>query len=114
MQHAADSGAPALQGLTPFLQGEQRGAGVAEEALALGGQPQAAGGAGQQACLQLGFEALEGGAGHRRRALQPPRGGGKAAGFGGAHEDLEIVQTQHFQFSVERASLDSGFFFATE
>ena len=77
------------------LQALQRQPRMHQIQLALGRQAQAARRARQQAHLQLLLQTLECGAGHGRRDIQQPRRGGQAAGFGGTHEELQVVETQH-------------------
>ncbi|MCY1459083.1 hypothetical protein D9M71_765260 [compost metagenome] len=83
---------------------------MGEELFALGGQAQAAGGAREEARVQLLLQALEGGAGHGRRDVQLAGGRRKATVVGGIDEQGEVVEAQHFQYSFEGLSLSSRFF----
>ena len=68
---------------------------MAEKQLALGSQAQAAGGAAEQANVQLLLQALKRSAGHRRGNVQAPGGGRQVAQVSGGDKQLQIIKTQH-------------------
>ncbi|MDT4866032.1 hypothetical protein FQZ97_1008680 [compost metagenome] len=95
LQQPAYPGLAAGQLLASVFQVLQGQSGMTEEQLAFRGQAQAARGAGEQPRLQLHLQALERGAGHRRRNIQPPCGGGQAAYLGGADKQLQVIEAEH-------------------
>jgi len=110
LQHTTDRLATTSERLCPLVQASQCCPGMQQISLALGGQTQAAGGAHEQPHTQARFQALQGRTGHCGRHVEPARGRGKAAAVGGTDEQLQVVDTQHFQNPVERASLIAPFF----
>ena len=115
LQHATDLILTAGQQAPAFIQVAQGRPGVFEKALALRGEPQAAGGTGQQPCAQVFLDALEGSTGHRRRKVHDPGRRRQAAQVCGTHEQLQVIESQHeafldYQKNIERACSFSRFY----
>ncbi|EEF25882.1 conserved hypothetical protein [Ricinus communis] len=95
-QRAAQRFLALNQSVVPLLQQAQRFARVAQIVFALLRQPQRTRGARKQAQIQLALQALDGGAGQRRRDFQLAGGGRQAAAVGGADKHVQIIKAQQF------------------
>ncbi|MNC41112.1 hypothetical protein D3C75_898640 [compost metagenome] len=93
LQHATDVILPPCQLTPPFIQAGQGIARVQQKALAFGGQAQVAGRAGQQARTQLLLQAFECSTGHRRGKVEQACRRRQAAQFGGANEQLQVIDS---------------------
>jgi len=101
LQRAAQFGIFALRAGLAFAQCRQHLLRVRQVQRALGGQAQAAGGAHEQPQVQLALQPR-----HRRRHLSRQQirlagRAGKAAQRGGAAEQVQVVDTDHFHSSSE-------------
>lgn len=114
LQHAGDVLAATGQLPLPLGEALQGASRMGQELLAFRGQAQAAGGAHEQAGVELLLQALERGAGHGGRDVALAGSGREAAVVGGADKQGEIVEAQHFQISIERPSLSSRFFLSAK
>ena len=95
--------------LGDIAQPGQRQAGGRQQAFAFARQAQAARRAQHQRHAQFAFQPFQAGAGQRRRQVELAGGGGQAAEFGGADEDLEVGQAADFHLIFESVSIFSQF-----
>ncbi|MDQ0126244.1 hypothetical protein J2W17_005222 [Pseudomonas lini] len=97
LQDPTDLILTASQQPAPLVEIAQRRPGVFEKPLALGGQAQAACGTGKQTGAELLFDTLQRRAGHCSGQVHPARRRGQTAQVRGPDEQLQIIETQHFQ-----------------
>src|SRR5690606_18841512 len=110
LQNATDCFSTAGKRLRTVAQAGERRTDMAKVQLAFRREPQAASRAYKQSRAESTFESFEGGARHGRRNVQRPGGGGQASIVCSADEQLQVVDAQHFQNPIERASLITLFF----
>ncbi|MNV68099.1 hypothetical protein D3C71_1609300 [compost metagenome] len=79
----------------PLVQQREHIGGIRQVSLALGGQPQAARGAHEQAQVQFPLQPLDGGADLPGRQIGLARGAGKAAERGTADKQVQVLESEH-------------------
>jgi len=96
LQHPAQGAVAAVQLFVALAQGVEHALGGGQVEFALGGQAQAAGGAGEQAHVEVALQALDRGGHLPGQQVSLMGSGGEAAKGAAAHEQFEVGETKHF------------------